>query len=442
MSPNKQSNILQFSYLFDRNNYIAPACPWIQSYCDISEVNSWWLGQVRLNVENTFGGTWEDDWDDNLCIGEDDAVRYVTATGFVNTCTGYKGAFTAEVTKLDTCGSQAMWQCGFKTFSPYTDLSPGFPVNQFRSIARAMMQDDNLLPECSFANNNFCNADFPEQDAQPRYSIDDKDTICAPKDHSQYHASIDSVKAQIINKQNAAGDEREFDLCYLEDQDGDLEYLLFVDRIGYPTCVSAPMSTADCPKDKFFCVEEERNTWPGTIYNRMKGGLIISNDLDKLMRKNHQHYECPSIMDICLPGHPSALGGLTSAEQKSFIPAELGNVNGIQTAEAIAWFEERFENNICVGRDSAIRFVTPQGIQSTCVGYSWDTVGMGAGTEQEKLCPTTRNFMCGSLQINGRSAYGWLAAQTGLVQQALRQADSSGLGAVHPSCPYTQCREC
>jgi hypothetical protein len=442
MSPNKQSNLLQFSDVFVRNNYIAPACPWIQPICAITQVNSWWLGNVQSNVV-AYGGTWDDKWEDNLCIGEDDVVRYVTATGFVNTCTGFNYEEGKE--KETQCGSQPLWQCGFKTYSPYTNLSPGFPVNQFRSIARAMIQEDKLLPECSFANNNFCNADFPEQDEQPRYRIEDKDTICASEDHPQYHATINSVRSQIISKQNAVGDPREFDLCYLEDQDGDLEYLLFVDGVGYPTCVSAPMTEADCPTDKFYCVEEQRNTWPGTIYNRMRSGFIISDDLETLMRKNHQHYECPSIRDICLPGHPSTLdlGGLSSSQQKSFIPSELGNVNGQQTDDAVAWFNERFANNICVGRDSAIRFVTPQGIQSTCVGYLWDTENM-PGEEQLKPCPTSRNFMCGSLQIgtDGRSTYGWLSAQTGLVQEALRQTDANGLGAVHPQCPYTQCREC
>merc|ERR1719493_22260 len=442
MSPNKQSNVLQFSGLFERDNYIAKACPSIQSYCGISEVTSWWLGQVRLNVES-FGGEWDDDWEGNLCIGEDNVVRYVTATGFVNTCTGYDYVEGKE--KETFCGSQPLWQCGFKTYAPYTDLSPGFPINQFRSIALAMIQEDKLLPECSFANNNFCNADFPEQDAQPRYSIDDKDTICAPTDHSQYHASIDSVKSQIINKQNAAGDTRAFDLCYLEDQDGDLEYLLFVDGIGYPTCISAPLSEEDCPTDKFICIEAPFHKWAGSIINRFGTGLIISNDPDAPpMRKNHQHYECPSIRDICLPGYPSTsnIGGLTSAEQKSFIPSEQGNVGGVQTPEALTWFAETFENNICIGRDSAIRVVTPQGIQSTCVGYSWDeslTV-----PPQENPCPTSRNFMCGSLQIksDGQAAYGWLSAQVGLVQEALRQANDDGEGAVHPQCPYTQCREC
>merc|ERR1719285_1723392 len=89
MSPNKQSNILQFSNVFTRNNYIASTCPWIQPICDVEQVNSWWLGQVRLNVE-AFKVTWNENWEANLCIGEDDVVRYVTATGFVNTCTGYK----------------------------------------------------------------------------------------------------------------------------------------------------------------------------------------------------------------------------------------------------------------------------------------------------------------------------------------------------------------
>merc|ERR1719493_126987 len=221
MSPNKQSNVLQFSGLFERDNYIAKACPSIQSYCGISEVTSWWLGQVRLNVES-FGGEWVDDWEDNLCIGEDNVVRYVTATGFVNTCTGFKYVEGEEKTTF--CGSQALWTCGFKTYSPYTDLSPGFPINQFRSIARALVSPDTLLPECSFANNNFCNADFPEQNEQRRYTTADCMTDTS---HSQYHASVNSVKNQIVTKQAAAGDTREFDLCYLEDQDGDLEYLLF-----------------------------------------------------------------------------------------------------------------------------------------------------------------------------------------------------------------------
>jgi len=444
-NPNKQSNILQASDLWDRNNYMAPECPWIQPMCGVTDVNDWWKNQVKAKVEE-YGGEWNDKLAENICIGEDKAVRVVTQTGFVNTCTGYDytdGAPTAE------CSSQALWACGFKTFKPYTSLTPGFPVNQFRSIARALVQEDFLLPECSFANNNFCNANYTEQKEQPRYRIEDKAVICmTDTNHEQYHVSINSLKDQIIKKQNTnAEDPRQFDLCYLEDQDGDLQYLLFVDGIGYPTCVSAPMSEADCPTDKFYCVEEQRNTWPGTIYQRFKSGLIISDDLTKLTeRRNHQHYECPTILDICLPGHPSSIGGLRSAEQMSFVPFEpLYESDGkTLTVEALDYFEQNIANNVCVGRDSAIRFVTAQGIQSTCVGYSWDTALMGAGEEQLKACPTSRNFMCGSLQINtdGRSAYGWLAAQQGLVQEALRQADKDGNNAVHPKCPYTQCREC
>ena len=52
------------------------------------------------------------------------------------------------------CDSANNWECGFKTFSPYQNTSPGFPVNQFRSIARAFVSEGYVLPECSFSDSN------------------------------------------------------------------------------------------------------------------------------------------------------------------------------------------------------------------------------------------------------------------------------------------------
>ena len=90
-----------------------------------------------------------------------------------------------------------------------------------------------------------------EQRTQARYS--DK-SVCATSDHPQYDGSLPRVLGSIQAK--VTGDGNTYDLCYIEDTDGDLEYLLFVNGIGYPTCVSAP--TLECLTDKFYCVEAER----------------------------------------------------------------------------------------------------------------------------------------------------------------------------------------
>lgn len=243
--------------------------------------------------------------------------------------------------------------------------------------------------------------------------------MCVDSSHEQYDNSIGSVLSRIISKSEEEGVFADYDLCYIEDDDGDLEYLLFVDGVGFPTCVSGPMDV--CPTDKLWCVEAERKNWPNTVANRLLSGLVFGAST----RNNHMHRECPRILDICLPGKDlqSVHGGLNFDQELDLQPDHLQGV---------------FTNNICVGRNGGVRVVTADGFQPTCVGFKWDTDAMGAGNEQKFPCPSDRNFMCGSLQsVEGVKQFGWYAVQKGLVHHALIQHDR-----IHPECPYTACREC
>jgi len=407
---NRQANQLTDQAVFSRNNYMAIDCPSVQSYCSTSIINTWWLEQVESQVQQQTGSAWSEtlasNWRDNVCIGDDKAVRYITDEGIINTCSGYDFT-TNELVKSTTCAGRNTWECGFKTFNPFVSFSPAFPVNQFRAIARALASEDYTYPECSFNNRNYCVAEVTEQRVQPRYS--DKSNCVTDTSHTYYDNSIGSVLSRIQSKHTSST----YDLCYMEDSDGYLYYTIFVDGVGYPTCVQAPATVETCQTDKYYCVEEARNNWPNTVANRLLAGLVYGDDT----RKNHMHAECPTLQSICQSG------GLSAFEQDSLQPEELRG---------------QFDNNICVGTDGGLRVVTEDGIQPTCVGYSWDTALMGSGNEQLKACPSERNFMCGSLQRpSGEKTYGWLSAQTGLIHTALRQSDY-----LHPECPYVDCREC
>jgi hypothetical protein len=412
----RQANQLQNQRVFSRNNYMAIDCPPVQSYCSTSAINSWWGDQVESQVTAQTGSldALADNWRDNVCLGDDLAVRYITDEGIINTCTGYDYTDTASV-KSTTCAGRNTWECGFKTFNSLAlpvNLSPAYPVNMFRAIARALTAEDYTYPECSFNNRNYCESESNEQRVQPRYT--DTSNCVTDRDHPHYDNSINSVLASIRNKHAGT----DYDLCYMEDSDGYLYYTIFVEGVGYPTCVQGPATTENCQRDKYYCVEEERRNWPNTVANRLLAGQVFGADT----RNNHMHNACPTLQSICQANIPGE-SGLTSFEQESLQPAEL---------------EGQFDNNICIGQDGGIRVVTEEGVKPTCVGFSWDTDLMGAGSEQLKPCPAERNFMCGSLQLaSGEKTYGWLSAQRGLVHTALLQEDY-----LHPECPYDECQDC
>lgn len=420
---NRQANQLQNQRVFERNNYMAFDCPPVQSYCSISQdgtdvITNWFISQVEIQVA-TYGGSLEENWGANVCIGDDKAIRYITASEIVNTCTGF--TYDENIVVQDQHCTYNSWECGFKTFSPFEYQSPSFPVNLFRTISQALMQPDYTYPQCSFKDGNYCQIERLEQRVQPRYT--DK-TLCVDSSHPQYDNSIASVLTRINVKDTRTGDDKPvYDLCYMEDNEGDLQYVLFVDGIGYPTCVSSPRDI--CPTDKLWCVEAARKNWPNTVASRLLDGRVYGS-ADQVGRHNHQHWECPTILDICLPGTGSTIpGGLTNFQKTDIQPGGVSD-------------PVLFEDNVCVGAMGGIRVVTSQGIQPTCVGFSWDTAGMGSGQEQNKMCPATRNFMCGSLQKStGEKVFGWLTPQTRLVRFALSQPDFK-----HPDCPYDACRDC
>ena len=130
---------------------------------------------------------------------------------------------------------------------------------------------------------------------QRTYTLAEKSTDCVDSSHEQYDSSIDSVLARIVATDTTDPNYKpHYDLCYFEDSDGDLEYLLWVDDVGYPTCMSAPTET--CPTHKQVCVEAERRNWPNTVANRLLEGRIYGANT----RANHMHHSCPRILDICL----------------------------------------------------------------------------------------------------------------------------------------------
>merc|ERR550517_323349 len=199
-------------------------------------------------------------------------------------------------------------------------------------------------------------------------------------------------------------------MCFVEDTDGDLQYVVFVDGIGYPTCVAALLSSnPDCPSDKYLCMP---NNWPNPAANYFLAGQVYG----EFVRNNHQHNRCPTIQDICIPTRDP--GGLTNFHERDLQPLDMAG---------------QFDNNICVGVAGGVRVVTSEGFQPTCVGFRWNE----AGDAQMELCQTERNFFCGSLQDSlGRQTVGWYGAQVELVRNALRQEDYR-----MPECPYN-CREC
>lgn len=410
---NRQANILEFERVFGRRNYMANSCPPVQSLCSTELITTWWIDEVQ-NYVNSLEVTLEEDWSTNICLGEDGAVRVITQTEIVNTCSGYlyRDGMTTDDVAATYCDGYNTWECGFKTFAPFENHGPGYPVNQFRAIARAITQDDLTLPECSLNNKNYCEVETKEQRVQARYS---DLSNCADTSHPHYDASLPSVLERIRAKDTTTGST--YDLCYMADEDDDLQYVLFVDGVGYQTCVSAP--TQNCPTDKFWCVEAERSNWPNTVANRLRDGKVYGAEV----RANHMHWECPQILDICLPGGSSPLGGLSNFEASDLQPPEMAG---------------QFDNNLCVGANGGVRVVTADGILPTCSGYTWNTALMGSGSEQREVCPAERNFMCGSLQEpTGEKTVGWLTAQTEIVRTALRQSDY-----LHPHCPYLECREC
>lgn len=417
----KQANQLDGQRVFERNNYLAVECPAVVSYCRGNPegfdtiINQHWRDQVS-GLVTSYGGSLDENWDANVCMGDDNSIRYVTATEIVNTCTGFLYRETSEYdARTTTCGGVNNWECGFKTFSPFTFMSPGWYVNEVRAIARALSSEGYQYPECSFNNNNYCQVESQERREQPRYA--DK-TNCVDSSHPQYDPSLEGALGRIVVK---AADSNTYDLCYMADEEDDLQYVIFVNGVGYPTCVQAPTDAADCRTDKFWCVEEERKNWPNTVAARLLAGKVYGAD----SRANHQHHECPDILDICLPeaGQTSIEGGLTSFDAGDVQPQSMPGA---------------FDNNICRGRNGGVRVVTADGILPTCTSYIWNTDTQVAGQEQKSVCPIARNFMCGSLQnVNGQKTVGWLAAQAELVRTALVEADF-----MHPDCPYNECREC
>lgn len=425
-NPNKQANQLEAQFVFSRNNFMATDCPVVQSYCSTSNVNDWWLGELEQAIEtqNTgkpsdvtasqwaalqITGDLEGNWKDNICMGDDSAVRYISDEGIVNTCTGYvlsTALDSNEVVRATSCAGYNAWECGFANYD-YTTTSPAFPVNQFLAIAQALTETDYTYAQCSFNDRNYCASEEKEQRTQPRYT--DTSNCVTDTSHPHYDASIGPVLTKIREKHPGTT----YDLCYMEDAEGFLYYTIFVDGIGYPTCVQGPATAANCQTDKYYCVEEQRRNWPNAVANRLLSGLVFGTNT----RKNHMHFQCPTLQSIC------QANGLSSFEELEFQPDESSG---------------DFDNNLCIGEDGAVRVVTADGVQPTCIGYSWDTAGMGAGNEQDKLCPAERNFICGSLQlVSGEKTYGWFEAQKGLIQTALRQSNYR-----HPHCPYNECQEC
>jgi len=393
----KQVNILIGQGVLERNNYMAKDCPIIQDYCSF---DPWWIGDVQELVTSQNIGQLEDNWEHNVCIGTDRAVRYITDDGIINTCTGYN---YTEADGITSCEGANNWECGFYIYG--TNQSLGFPIRQHRAIARALVQQDHTYPECSFKNRNYCNT--VEQTQQPRYRLED----CVTNTHSNYHNSIIDLRRRIQNYNP------DYDICYMADDKDILYYTIFVDGIGYPTCVQGPRDAEQCESDKYYCLTGESRYWPNTIKNRLLEGLVYGDN----SRNNHMHIECPTLQYICQK--PAGPNKLTAWQQNNLQP-DVG-VSG------------QFDNNLCLGRDGGLRVVTSQGVQPTCVGFHWDT----SKTDDENRntpCPAQRNFMCGTAILeDGRKTYGWESAQAKMIRYALSQPDFR-----HPQCPYDQCQDC
>eukprot|EP00493_Phyllostaurus_siculus_P007382 UN07461 len=104
----------------------------------------------------------------------------------INTCTGwtFEDDFSTETSRAAICSKDYnMWECGFKSFEPSENTSPAFAVNQFRAIARALVQTDFTLPECTFNENRYCEAEIKEQRVQRTYTLAEKSTVCVDSSH-------------------------------------------------------------------------------------------------------------------------------------------------------------------------------------------------------------------------------------------------------------------
>jgi len=424
--PSKQVNILIAQGVFDRNNYMAKECPIVQSYCSDDLITTWWKDEVRKLVASQNIGQLDENWEHNICIGADQAVRYITNEGIINTCTGYHYEANPEgwsgdgdLQKTLTCAGRDSWECGFRTIE--TDQNPGSAIQQHRAIARALVQGDHTYPECSFNNGNYCESENSEQKQQPRYN---NRTNCVDENHPNYHDSIvrvngvDGVLEKIYKKHPGAAPGT-YDLCYMADSDDPdiLYYTIFVDGIGYPTCVQGPEET--CQDNKYICVEEDKRTWPGTIAQRLLDAQVYGPNT----RNNHMHVDCPTLQSICQA--PGKTATLNSYQQGDLQPLEDGASSG------------QFDNNICLGEDGGIRVVTNEGVKPTCVGFHWDT-SLSDDENKDTPCPAERNFMCGADQLaDGRKTYGWYASQKTMIREALSQENFR-----HPQCPYVDCQDC
>lgn len=395
-----------------RNNWMAKGCPGIQTICaangPTSGFNDWSLDLIQSSLASL--GVTPTYWRENICLGDDNVVRYITASGIVNTCTGYEYVDNASVRDGSTnCEGVTDYDCGNAVSSNITKtLIPGYPGQQFPSIARAIASGEHVLPECSMNNNNFCGEASVVEVPHVTYGADScitEGTYYSAWELGQLNSDTRLGGFTTLFGRNGLS------VCIIEHSSA-FVYGIIDDGVVYPTCMgswlycdnvgsSGNANIASCPSNLNI-----NNIW--TILQ-----------FYVLSRANYMHFECPSITNAC--NHD----GLTSYQKSKFSEG---------VTQATYTTDDIWKYNLCIGTDNTVRVATREfGIVNTCVGFKWD--GTASNPSKASACPAKRRHLCGTtLGENFEKVYGWPASQYWLVQNALGQSDFK-----HPHCPYQSC---
>jgi hypothetical protein len=420
-SASNHFNALSNSGFFMRNDYRAMNCPLIQDFCASQKVEyggwngDWWSAQVRTAFETAGFSAglngFPDNFESNVCQGNDYAVRYVTEEGFMNTCTGYKYTSIPDIASVSTtCEGVSNWECG--TMMKNGVSMPGYPSSQFRSIARAFTQMPPRHPECSFDSSQYCG--MQAEHTQAKFSLSDCITSGGADGRSQ--GNINWITG---NANGRFADEDDVQLCVIQSSEGVWEYGAFHPSEGdsatvYPTCVAFD----NCNSDSHVCL----TSFSGApLYNAMvTSSAPVIRAVD---RNNLAHSKCPSTQRLC------AVSEVNQYARSYVVPdtdEDGGEVDAEFTAEVVA--------NVCFGEDMAVRYVTADGIVNTCTGLNLDP--SNGSTDQDGECPASRSYTCGGrTNADGQKLFGWASQLYVTIKEALAQESK-----VHPTCAYDSCR--
>lgn len=297
-------------------------------------------------------------------------------------------------------------------------LLPGYPSQMLKDTARALLQSDYVLPECSLRDSNYCLADDSDMvEEVPHDTFEVTDCLTSGTYYNSW------AENQINSRFASSTDYSQLMVCTVE-HNGDTVYGVYdssaSNPVVYPSCVGVwnycgatdtDLSGVQCPG-----AQTVSAYWNEFFY------YVVE-------RKNYMHKQCASIQAAC------GDGSLNTYEKQGFT-GYLYNAGVAITRDGFD-DQEVWNANLCKGTDNSIRVVTPDGIINTCVGYLWS----GQSNMDANSCPAKRNHVCGttkgSLAGEYKRIYGWQKAQFNLVNAALTQSDF-----VYAECPYTSCRSC